>query len=413
MAAKLSRGQAVVLVAICALLAAGYTDIAYRAFRARHLAALGDEVSLAHAALLDPANADYPYQIGGLKLLVQQDLPGAEAALRRAVALNPHNARYWLRLASVELVQGNVAGEKIALERAVSADPTTPAVAWEAANFSLADGEAQRALPLLRRVLEARPWESERIFDLCLRAATLDQVLRRLLPETPAAYLSLLHYAVDKHDEAAAAQVWQAAQRLPAPPPANGAMFYLDYLLARGDNAQARSAWDWLVAKDPALRPYVTSGNLVVNGRFSEPFLDAGFDWRFAPSNRVKIEMDNTESHRGAHSLAIHFTGEPAPDAGIYQLVPVRPNTEYQLTAWIKTQEIYAANAPRFQVDDARTGAPLLSSVELVGTRSWEDVGGRFRTGSASDLVRIHLVQPSASHITGVIWIDEVAITSR
>ena len=413
MARNLSRPQGIVLVALFVAVAAAYVSVAQRVLRASHLAALGDEDSLKRAAALDRANGDYPYQIGSLKLLLQQDLPAAENSLHVATALNPHNARYWLRLASLELIKGDTDAERAALNRAVAADPTTPTVAWEAANFYLASGETSRALPLLRRVLEARPWDSNQVFDLCWRMSSLDQILRDLLPQTPPTHLSLLHYTVNKRDDKAAEQVWQAYQRLNDPVNGADAMFYVDYLLDHHAVAKAHSAWEWLTNKDTALRPYVNSDNLVVNGRFEEPFLNAGFDWRFVPHDSVKVSIDNTESHNGARSLAINYTGEPAPDAGVYELVPVHPNTSYQVTAWVKTQAIYSANAPRLQVDDALSGTPVLSSHDLVGSTAWEDVGGHFRTGPATDLVRLRVVQPAATHITGALWIDEVSISPR
>lgn len=413
MARNLSRPQGIVLVALCVAVAAAYVSVAQRVLRASHLAALGDEASLKRAAALDRANGDYPYQIGSLKLLLQQDLPAAERSLQIATALNPHNARYWLRLASLELIKGDMTAERAALDRAVVTDPTTPTVAWDAANFYLASGETGRALPLLRRVLEARPWDSNQVFDLCWRVSSLDQMLRDLLPQTPPSYLSLLHYTVNKRDEKSSEQVWQAYQRLNDPVSGADAMFYVDYLLDNHAVARAHSAWDWLASKDASLRPYVNAGNLVVNGRFEEPFLNAGFDWRFVPNRNVKVSLDNTEFRSGGRSLAINFTGEPAQDVGVYELVAVQPNTDYQVSAWVKTQEIYSANAPRLQVDDAVSGAPVLASHELVGSTAWQDVGGHFRTGPATNLVRLHFVQPAATHITGFLWIDEVSISPR
>ena len=88
-----------------------------------------------------------------LRLSAGDPQPAIES-LRSAVALNPHDARYWLDLAAAYQVTGDVNGQRSALDQALAAEPTAPNVAWEAANFFLVDGDIDRALREFRVVIE-------------------------------------------------------------------------------------------------------------------------------------------------------------------------------------------------------------------------------------------------------------------
>src|SRR5271166_5255471 len=81
--------------------------------------------SLQRAARLDPANAEYRYNLG--RYYAQAGDPGAAIEpYRAAVQLNPNSASYWLDLALAYLDLGDASNQTWALEHAIQADPTTP-----------------------------------------------------------------------------------------------------------------------------------------------------------------------------------------------------------------------------------------------------------------------------------------------
>jgi tetratricopeptide (TPR) repeat protein len=125
---------------------------------------------LQRAVWLSPGNADYRYRVGRYFAFVAGDPQSAIESFRAAVALNPHDARYWFDLAAAYQVTGDIAGQRTALERALQAEPTAPDVAWEAANFFLVDGDIDRALREFHVVIEN---------DLSLVDASLARLLAR------------------------------------------------------------------------------------------------------------------------------------------------------------------------------------------------------------------------------------------
>ena len=70
--------------------------------------------------------------------------------------------------------------------------------------------------------------------------------------------------------------------------------------------------------------------------------------WRIAGNPAVSLSLDSLEFRDRGRSLKLVFSGDPFRDAGLSQLVPVDPNTTYRFSAYVKSEEIYSASAPRF-----------------------------------------------------------------
>jgi hypothetical protein len=131
--------------------------------------------------------------------------------------------------------------------------------------------------------------------------------------------------------------LWSRLVALNQPLPVKESLRYVDYLIADRQIAQAHEAWQQLVRLTPALRRYQSSQNQIVNGGFEEDILNDGFDWRYDGRSGVTITIDVSEPHSGARALAIAFEGSP-PDAGLYQLISVEPNTHYHLSINVKAE---------------------------------------------------------------------------
>src|SRR5260370_21305814 len=146
MAILLSHRRRWQFAAALAIVAGVYWFMAGTDFAASVFASRPDLPALERAVRLSPGNADYRHRLGRYFAFVAADPQSAIESLRSAVALNPHDARYWFDLAAAYQVTGDIDGQRAALDRALQAEPTAPGVAWEAANFFLIDGDIDRAL---------------------------------------------------------------------------------------------------------------------------------------------------------------------------------------------------------------------------------------------------------------------------
>ena len=407
-----SRARKVAFLAGCLAITVAYVGLSVRAFLADHFSQKLDLASLQLAARLEPGNSEYQYRIGQYFLQTQDSPELAESFLKAAISLNPHNVTYWLALSRVYQRLANQSAQKGALQHAIAVDPSTPDVAWEAANLYWSMGEADKALQELRVVL-ANDYLLAEALDRCWRIEPDENaLLRDVIPAQADVYSEFLEFLMVRKEPVAAAMVWAKMVQLRQPVEMRHVLAYVQYLIDRREAAAARQAWqEATVLCD--LRAYQTSpGNLVVNGDFSEPVLNGGFDWRYDKLTDVSLALDPIESYSGHRSLTIVFDSRGMEDAGIRQVVAVEPNTKYEFSAYFKTESLEGAGGPRFLLQDPYTYSNAIASEELKGSDSWKQVGDVFTTGPQTRLLVLRIQRvPPGDAIRGKLWIDGVRLT--
>ena len=196
-----------------ALLACFYLFLIGEEFAASVFASRTELPKLERAVRLSPGNADYRHRLGRYFAFVAGDPQFAIDSFRAAVALNPHDARYWFDLAAAYQVNGDLAGQRAALDRALQAEPTAPDVAWEAANFFLVDGDIDRALREFHVVIE----NDIELMDPAVRACwrvrpDTDALLRDVVPDN--ALIFFLGFLMSKQETEGTIKTWNRLAQL-------------------------------------------------------------------------------------------------------------------------------------------------------------------------------------------------------
>lgn len=417
-----------------------YMTLATREVLASWLGSRAQLKSLQWAARLDPGNADYRDHVGRFYDLVSRDPLSAIGQYKTAVQLNPHSADYWFDLADAYQVLGDTANETVALDRAIQADPTKPDVAWMAANFYLVQGQNEKALREFRVVLANDSSLANLAIQYCWRIdPDVDRMLRDVVPSNSDAYIAFLTLMqkdaagwvkeasaptedtdllalktkIDK-ETADSFKVWNALIESQQPFESHYAYDYFQFLIQRKQVDDAVTVWQQ-VADRFRLTSYLPSpSNLVVNGTFSLDPLNAGLDWQHQKQSGVKLTLDPTEFHSGRRSLLVSFDGPGIMDAGIYQYIPVQPNTTYNFSAYFKNGEMEGAGGPHFTIQDMYTLAIYYESDELKEAGFWKSVEGDFTTGPDCKLVVLHMRRlPLGSPIRGKLWVDDFHLTRK
>jgi tetratricopeptide (TPR) repeat protein len=404
-----------IFLTACLALTAVYVGLAVRMFLADYFSQKLDQASLQLAVRLDPGNAEYQYRLGHY-FLQMQDEPGTAAKfLISATALNPHNATYWLELSRAYRRLDDSDRQKEALRRATLADPSNSGVAWEAANFYWALGDTEKALQQFRVVLEHDPYLPPAALDRCWRIKPdVEALLRDVVPPRADVYSSFLELLVSVDRPAAAGRVWSQMVQLQRPVETRYVFGYVKYLIDRQEIDAAHQAWRQ-AARLCNLGGYQSSPeNLVVNGDFSLPVLNGGFDWLYEKSPDVSLALDPTEPYSGHPSLSIMFDSRGIEDVGIRQLIPVQPNTAYEFSAFFKAKDLEGAGGPRFLLEDRFTGASYFASEELKDADFWKEGGGTFSTGPNSKVLVLRIQRvPAGNAIRGKLWIGGVHLAQR
>lgn len=410
-----SPGRRIGFFTLVLLLASAYVACSARVFYAAHLAGSERTADLKRAVELQPQNARYHFLLANNEFLVESDPPSTVRQLKAASSLDPHTSAYWLALARADLVLGDLDGQKHAIEQALRVDPTTPDVSWEAANFYVVRGELHPALHCLHTVIENDPQASAQAVTLAWRASgNAAMIMAEALPPRAEAYGALLHQALMANDRASAELVWARTYALGQVIPVEMADEYIAWQLDKQRVNDARQVWRQLLERDPGLQGYGSSDDLVVNGGFEKEFLNGGFDWRIRQVPFVKVELDNVHFHGGHQALAVEFESYYTHDIGLAQSVPVQPNTKYTFRVYVRSEDLESAIGPKFAVNDAYSHAVLGTSQEISGSGPWDERSFSFKTGPQTSMVTVGVVRdPSNTLVRGKLWIDDVSITKK
>ena len=405
------------LAGLCLAFAGLYLWLAVKAYLASYLAAVPELARIQRAIRLEPSNAQYRELLG--RNLALSGITTAEAisSFRTAVYLNPYAAQYWLDLANAYQVTGQANEQRASLERAVKAAPTTPHVAWEAANFFLLQGDREAAFRSFRVVFASNDNDAvDAALGLCWRASgDENQILELALPARADLYLRFLRLLIHKQELTAAERVWNQLVGLHQTFSPKLAFPYLQFVLGRRDVKAAQTAWQQLATMDRSLTRYLPSPeNLIVNSGFEETVLNGGFDWLYQPFSHVALTLDTSEFHSGTRSLSMTFDGMNPAEAGIYQLIPVNPITEYEFSANYKAEDVETASGPRFAITDAYSAVSYVLTEDITGTTPWRLAQARFRTGEDTSLLLLKITRvPANPLIRGKLWIDDLKLIEK
>ena len=410
-----SPARKTIFLATCLTLTAVYIGFVARGFVANHFSEKLDLASLQTAATLEPENGHYQYRLGNYFLERQQAPRTAIPFFKSATALNPYDASYWLELSRTYRRLNDRDHQKDALQHATAADPSNPGVAWDAANFYWSLGETDQALREFRVVLEKDPYLPPAALGAWWRIKPdVKALLRDIVPRNPETYSTFLDFLISRNEPEAAAMVWNEMVELHRPVDRRYVFEYVRYLISGRQAGQAQQVWEQSASLCDLSEYQPSAENRVVNGDFSLPVLNGGFDWIYEKSSDVSLALDPTESHAGHRSLSIVFDSHGIEDVGIRQLIPVAPNTKYEFSAYFKSQALEGAGGPRFVLEDHFSGTNYFASDELRDADVWKQVEGTFSTGVDTNLLVLRVQRvPVGNAIRGKLWISDLRLTAR
>jgi hypothetical protein len=406
-----------IIAAPIAVLAVAYFGLATRELVASWLGSRPQLTSLRKAAWLDPGNADYRNHLGRYYDLVAHDPASAIGYYLSAVQLNPHSSRYWFDLANAYQILGDIPKQTEALEHAIQTDSMTPDVAWEAGNLYLVQGEDEKALREFRVVIANDTTLDVAALGLSWRIRPdVDALLKDVIPARAGAYLNLIALLESKGEIAGTMKVWDALMQTSEPFERRHAFDYIRYLIEHKEVDEAVMAWKQTTNRFGLSSYLPSTANLVVNGNFGLDPLNAGFDWQHQKLSNVTLTFDPGDFHAGRRSLLIAFDGPGIRESGLYQFIPVQPNTSYYFTAYYKNGEVemQGAGGPHFTIQDMYTQSVYYESEELKEATFWKSAEGEFTTGPDCKLIVLHIRRlPAGSPMRGKLWVSDFHITKK
>jgi Tetratricopeptide repeat len=403
------------------LLAAVWIAKTYFADRAGHTLAIG---SLLRASRLNPGNATYHIQLGRLYQYSITN-PRPQEAIQQfqdAIKDNSYDPRAWINLAAAYEFQGDTSKAEEDLRRASALAPNLPIYQWTIGNYFLLHGNTQEAFRHLKVVLAGSRDYDQTVFSVAWKASgDGSRILQELIPHDLPAEFSYLRYLVGQQRFPDAHAVWKRIVDSPDTFDPHDASDYIDALIKTRQPVPAYQAWTDVQARGLIrTSPGGPGQNLITNGNFEDPLLNMGFGWRILDVPDVYAGPDTATFHSPGHSLSVQFTGKQNLNYHqVFQFVKVSPNHEYQLNAFMKTQDITSDSGPRLEIVDAYDPRALdeLTPGMTGSSGGWNPLNLDFKTGPKTQLLIVALVRlPSKAsedtEITGRVWLDDVQVTS-
>lgn len=387
--------------------------------------ALGDSVSIPEmrrAVSLDPANPKLRFRLGKAEIYDMEDSDPAKGIrqLQRATELSPHEARYWTALAFAYEFEGEKARANQAIARSLALSPMTPRIHWKAASFYLQTDHQMLALDQFRLLLELDPNYAGSVFRASLGATSSPEIVYRnvLTPAaSPKLKLAYINFLTSRGHENSAFYIWQDVAAGKSPFKFSLVDPYVEHLIVTSQYHQATTVWQDLKSRGVVKQSADDNpANMVFNGGFELPPLDAGFDWRYQEEPYVTVDFGDRHAYKGTSCLRLEFTDvENHQDEPVYQLVPVAPGQAYELSAYVRSANITSDSGPRLRVVDPACPACLnASSSATVGTTPWHKVVLNFQTGPQTRLLRLSVWRPRSlnypTEILGTLWLDQVSL---
>ena len=365
--------------------------------------------SVARAAQLVPANAEYHWRLATLLDANGREGAAVESELHQAVHANPRLAAAWIELGLRAEAEGQAQQAEASLTLAARADHMYSSL-WTLANFYFRHNQSGKFWPVARRAMQigdVRAYDPAPFFRLCWKvSADPATVLERAIPDVGPVEARYLEFLVRENLSPAAEPVTERLVAFGTERDLGPVFVYCDRLIAAGEADRAIHAWNALCWRglqgyrplDPEAAPSLT------NGDFSAPPIPHGFDWRIPAIGGVTIERGGLPPR-----LWITLNGhEPETCDLLEQYLALAPSRKYRLRFRYQTDDIAVGSGLRWRISTP-AGDEFTSDATDLASEQETEGSVRF-TAPSSVLARLAL---SYRRTTGTTRIEgRVAIQS-
>jgi tetratricopeptide (TPR) repeat protein len=346
------------------------------------------------------------------KTFSADNIAAAVKEYQEAVALSPHDYRYWMELGHALEAAGDIESGEKALRRAVDLAPAYSHPRWTLGNLLLREGKSEEAFNQLGRAAESDDQMRPQVFDLAMRVldGDIEQIAKVTCP-SPAARMQFAIYLVGAHRFDDAMRMWSAispAERQAQPAFTEG----MEQSLVQAKQFRASLS----VMREIQANANLPPADQIWNAGFESPLSQTSadlFGWVINSRQLAQITLDS-HGHTGQGSLRIVFKAPSALDKiPVSQTVAVEPGTQYRLEYYLRTEGLITASTPVLTVSDAVDGKVLATSKPLpTGTNDWQEVTLDFATNPSHDGITVGFSRPPCSEteicpIFGSVWYDD------
>ena len=351
--------------------------------------------------------------------LPADQLPIAVTEYEKAVSLSPNDYRFWMDFGVALEHAGQVERAEKALRHSVELAPSYAYPRWYLGNLLLRSGRYEEAFTELRRASESDVSFQPQLFNAAWAVFSDDtESLKKAVGSTATARAGFAQYLIgfQKFDDGI--RLWKS--------------------LSEPEMRANREAGDAIVKALVAVQRYheaaSVSNDLVpaqihsAEGTFVDGSFESGlgyhdasiFGWKVTSTSQAQIGIDPAQGYGSDRSLRILFQVRANLDSiNVSQLVPVAPDTQYDLEYAIRTNKVVTADPPVVAIVDEIDGKVLATSPAAgIDTNDWKVEKFSFKTGPKTQAVTMRIQRASCAPeamcpIYGTIWYDNFNLKRR
>jgi len=357
--------------------------------------------------------------------LIQKELPPDQIGqsvieFEKAVSLAPSDYRFWMSLGQALEQAGEADKAEKALREAVRLAPSYAYPRWYLGNLLLRTDRYTEAFQEMQLASDAHEPLQSQLFNLAWQVNKDDfEALKSSIGKTPDARALFSKYLLARGRFDEGLRLWNTLSETERRTRRYAADPMIASLIAAKRFHQAVEGWN-NVAPGPAYRAELER---IVDRGFEDNVAhgpEAVFGWQVQSISQVQMGIDAGMGHEGRRSLRLFFQVRSKLDGlNVAQLVPLRPNTEYDFECYVQTERLESASTPVVAIVDSVDEAVLASSAEAPnGNNNWQRISLSFKTGAKTEAVRIKIVrnpcpENAVCPIFGTVWYDDFDIKPR
>jgi Tetratricopeptide repeat len=343
------------------------------------------------------------------------------AEYEQSVQLSPYDYRLWMFLGRAHGQAGDPAKAEVALKRAVELAPAYAYPRWYLGNFLLRNGRYDEAFAELRTASEANPELRPQQFNLIWEVYKGDtEALKNAVGPSSQARALFALYLVERNVIDEGLHFWNSMSGQEKSTNKDSGAAIITALNKSLRYHDALRVWN-----DMSMDTYRAEVGRVFDGSFEEAVAygaDVVFGWQVKGAPGLDLRIDPTKSHSGSRSLRLLFeVSSNLPIVHVSQLVPVAPQTDYELEFYVSTEKLVSGSTPQVQILNAADEKEIVSSETAPnGTSKWNRISLSFKTGENMEAVIVRIVRFSCSTeetpicpIYGSIWYDDFTFKRR
>lgn len=375
------------------------------------------------AVSLAPSDPLTHWRLGDFihKRLPPDQVTQAVAEFERSVSLSPNDYRYWAAWGQSLEQAGDYDKAEKALREAVRLAPSYSFPRWHLGNLLLRRERYGEAFSELQKASQANGELQPQLFAQAWQVYGNDfESMKTAVGGDPATRAQFAFFLVQRSRVDEGLRLWGTLSEIEKKDNRPVLDAVISNLLSVKKFHTAAQIWNE-VAPEPA---YQAAPGQIVDPGF-ESNIGHGpeflFGWQVPSAHQVQIGITPNEGYNSNRSLRIFFEVRTHLDPiAVTQLVMVRPDTQYDLSCKVRTDQLVGSTTPLISIEDASDGAQLGTSERIAnGTNDWQPVLLTFRTGPKTQAVQLKIIRVTCGPeepicpIFGTVWYDDFALKPR